>query len=377
MAVNGKIADLFIDLTLRGAGPVELASLKNKIAEADKALSNGAEMYKQQTKDKIRLLDELAEKQAKLAAIDMKTYGSERYVQVARKQAHTESMMQKAAEAKSYGDLVAKHGKFGAQMISIGRAMNKVNPLRGVGAVAGALNAVSIPAMLGMGVAGMTVGHAVQSASPAAHDTLMKSFDLLAATLGQHLIPAVIAVANRLQQMADAIDGRTAMRPPGPGNEEWYQRWVRPFTPDGIRRGGEALGTRWFDNGTYVNLGRDYLSQLPMAGILSNFIPKSQGPLTDAQRAARNNEWAAGDADRRQANAARTSLPATMPAQFNSIEQVWRNIQQQAASRGPLEERIMQIQERTLNEMLLFREGQAEGNRHLGNIANRPGGNAP
>jgi hypothetical protein len=48
---------------------------------------------------------------------------------------------------------------------------------------------------------------------------------------------------------------------------------------------------------------------------------------------------------------------ATQPAQFQSFEQGWRTIQQQAAGRGPLEERMLEIQLQQLEELRNLRGG--------------------
>lgn len=308
MATQSKLAELFIDITLRGGGKVELIGLQNQIRAFDKSLANGGDLYKRQTDAKLNQMGQLADRQGKIAQMDAKTYSSAKYLEVARKQASADRLRQQATEIKNYQQLVAQHGRLGAMAISLRQKF------------AGAGN-VSLQSAMGIGIGGMTAGHALSQASPLAADTLSKSFDLLAAQLGTNLVPIVMQVSRGMQILS-----------------EWVGEASRMFQgAGGGNNGGPGLLERAQDQ-------------------LAILIHQAMGSNRDAARVAvqqNNRERPQG-----------AMLASLGPAQFQSFENAWKSIQQSAAGRGPLEERIFEIQTQQLEALLGLRGDlrNAQGN---------------
>lgn len=87
--VGGKLAELFIDINLRGGGKVALISMRDQLKAYDKSLENNASLYNRQADAKIALTDRMAEKQAKLLDLDEKFYRSKKYGRMLNAQAET------------------------------------------------------------------------------------------------------------------------------------------------------------------------------------------------------------------------------------------------------------------------------------------------
>jgi hypothetical protein len=352
--MSQKIADLFIDINLRGGGKIELLALRDKILASDKALANNADMYGRQTSAKIKQMTEIAKRAAELAKSDQSTYGSMKYGKAADAQANAEiereianrqksialSKAERAVlagrrgdvsarmEAKDTADALLKNqekaialgkaeltlhkGKQGAEVaqktLQAERIKKQVDEVKlhqrmvaehgKIGATlrerASLLSRISPGALMGLGIGGITVGHAVGQASPIHAETLSKSFDLLAAHIGTLLLPVVDQLSFALQRAAVAAE---EFRNRANNVQDSMPLWLKEF----------------LDPGGYFGLN-------PNGTVYNEQNPRNGQP----QR------------------------PATMPAHFEAFDQAWKRIQQEAAGRGPLEQQIYDLQMRNL-----------------------------
>lgn len=312
--ISRPIADLFIDISLRGGGKAELLALEEKVKAADQSLMSNGSLYRQQMKDKINQLDKLADKHAKLSVIDREGYSGQQFAAYAKRQAATDINVEMAAKEKgialSKAELKALQGKRGIELAQktvqedrikkqVAEVKNQQMMVAQYGRIGATIrqNAAMLragmvaaggPAAAMAGVAAATV----PAASPIHAETLAKSFELLNARIGTLFLPAVDAVSLKLQLFADII---------GKANDKM---------PDWLKASATEASLNVATAGTYSTL-------LKLAG------------------------WLAGEKKE-------PDRPATMPARFEAFDQSWRRIQQEAASRGTAEEKIYQIQMQNL-----------------------------
>lgn len=270
--------------------------------------------YQAVTGEKIKQMNRLADNQANLAKVDQRTYGKLPYAGYADKQAKADVATELASKEKmialSKAELKAISGKRGLELaqktVQSDRIKKQVEEVKNqqmmiaqygkIGATIRqnaalaktAMSILSPGTLLGAGVAGITVGKAVQEASPLHADTLTKSFDLLAAQLGTILLPSIDILSRALQDAAGVV-GDFQKQFPGVGTTI-------------------ASSVRTFLGGFFGPLG-------PLAAIISP--PGAPKP---------------------------PDRPATMPASFEAFDQAWRRIQQQAASTGDLEQQLLTLQ---------------------------------
>lgn len=328
---GGQLANLFVDITLRGGAKAQLKDIKERIESSDRALAKNAVFYKAVTGEKIRQMSKLAENQYDLAKIDKSTYGSMPYANYADKEkkadVETEIAGKQKSIALSQGEIKALKGKQGIELagktMQEGRIKKQVEEIKnhnmmvaqygkigasimqagkGLSGVLSKMPNLSLGGLMGMGVAGLTVGHAVSQASPLHMETLTKSFDLLAASIGMHLLPMIDFLSVKMQGLSTYIE-KSAI-PSSHAFSESIKLHTEAFTS--LEGFGRLLGT--------------YLGIIP-AGT-------QRGKNKDDDK----------EPDR----------PATKPAHFESFDQSWRRIQQEAASTGTLEQRTLDIQMRIL-----------------------------
>ncbi len=196
----GQLAELFIDITLRGGGKVQLQSLRDQIDAADKSLANNATLYKLHTQGKLDNMGELAEKQEKLAALDVKTYKSKEYADMAAKRAQTDRVRLQATEAKNFADLTAKYGKFGATVLQAREKFAAMLPWP-LNQIAGSASAPAAAA-----AAFMAAIHFAKTTSPEAAGTFDKSMQLVEMSIGRIFIPMLVQASGALQGLSKTID---------------------------------------------------------------------------------------------------------------------------------------------------------------------------
>lgn len=183
------------------------------------------------------------------------------------------------------------------------------------------INNISLGSVMGMGAAGITVGHSLQQASPDTYKTLTTSFDLLSATIGTALIPAALEVSKIFQGLSQGI----------------------------------APVARFFRDNRAAGLS--LIS--PTLGLTDVIFEALRGKPAE-----------------------KPDMANTMPASFQSFEQGWRTIQQQAASNGPLETQLLQVQldnlqaARDNNQQISFIAQAIRDVMQRFNIPNPFGGNA-
>ncbi len=317
MAGSAKLSELFIDITLRGGAKAQIKSIKEQIESTDRALAKNAVFYEAVTGEKIRQMSKLAENQEQLAKVDQRTYGKLPYAGYADKQAKADVETEIAGKQKmvalSQAELRALSGKRGMELaqktVQADRVKKQVEEVKNqqlmiaqygkLGATIrqmGGLASMASPgALLGLGIGGLTVGHAVQQASPVHADMLSKSFDLLAAQIGTLLIPVVTSLSFALQQMSKGVE---SFAQKADKFEDSLPQWLKKLIdPSGL------------------------------------FQINKEGP-----RFVKPGEE-------------QPDRPATMPAHFEAFNQAWKRIQQQAASTGPLEQRILDVQMKMLEAM--------------------------
>lgn len=197
MAKTGQLSELFIDLTLRG--DVQLASLKTRVAGLQEALDKSGAKYRGNTREQMNDLMKIAKGETEIAKLDERTYQSKRYRVVANKVVEADQARARASEAKHYALLRAQSNGVAASLSvwgdKLGTVRDRVSSIANLGG--SGLNSILY------GAAGVTGAYGlVSAASPDAINTLTGSFRLLAAEVGQSLIPAVVIVSAKVQQLA-------------------------------------------------------------------------------------------------------------------------------------------------------------------------------
>lgn len=319
MAGGNKLAELFVDITIRGGARAQLLDMKEKIEATDRALANNAQKYQNVTSGKILQMNKLAERQMDLAKVDQRTYGSlpfgrfadkqakadveteiankqklvtlsqaemralsgKRGAELAQKTVQSERVKKQVEEIKNQQMMIAQHGRLGGTIMQMA-SMAKLAMGGPIGIAAGAVAAVGATAVATAG-----------AASPVHSDMLSKSFTLLAAQIGTLLLPIIEDMAYALQIASDAVG--------------WFGDKINDFL---------AVVPQWLKQG------------VDPTGVLG---VNKEGALHRSQR--------------------QLDRPASMPASFEAFEQSWRRVQQEAASTGPLEQRILDVQMRNLEAL--------------------------
>jgi len=115
-----RLAQLFIDICLRGGGKVELVALRDELRAFDKALDNSANLYQRQTIAKIAQIQKIAGKRYQMAELDRATFQSSRFQDMAmadRSATVAEERAQLARQtAYSRADLDAARSAEGAEL---------------------------------------------------------------------------------------------------------------------------------------------------------------------------------------------------------------------------------------------------------------------
>lgn len=320
MAISGQLANLFVDITLRGGAKAQIKDIKDRIESTDKALANSAVFYKAVTGEKIRQMGKLADNQRSLSKVDQRTYGSMPYAGYANKQAKADVASEIAGKQKSIAlsraELQALSGKRGVELatktVQADRVKKQVEELknqqimvaqygkigatiRQAGASMSILGKLSPTTLIGASVAGISAGYAGSQASPERAATLSTSFDLLAAQIGTHLLPAMDALSGAAQSAANLFG---KIPKPAPGT---------------------YAGT-----GTLIGAGIGTIILPGLGTIIGGIIGSIGGSFFKGKD--------------------EPTRTATGPAHFEALDQAWRRIQQQAASTGDLEQQLLQIQ---------------------------------
>jgi hypothetical protein len=311
--MQGKLAELFIDITLRGGAKAQIKDIKDRIEATDKALAKNAVFYQAVTGEKIRQMGRLAENQEKLARVDQRTYGKlpyagytdkqakaeiateiagkqkmialsqaelkalsgKRGLELAQKTVQSERIKKQVEEVKNQQRLIAEHGKLGATIRQTAGLLAKAASLRTLAALG------PVAAVVGTAIA------TAPAASPIHADTLSKSFDLLSAQIGTILLPIVDDLSIGMQKLAGFIDFLNGKKKADGKKEAGFLDWI----------GFQIFG--------------------PFTPFIKN---KGEEP----------------------------TRPATGPAHWEAFDQTWRRIQQEIAGRGPLEQQIFDIQMQNL-----------------------------
>jgi len=347
---GAKLAELFIDISLRGGAKVELMALRDQIDAADKSLTNSATLYKLQTQGKIDNMKELAARQASFAQFDTATYKSKEYADVASEQAQADRLQKQAQEAKSYAHLTAEYDKFGvaqgkianmkesatneaaiatldsktykskeyadyaAQQAQTDRLQKQAQEAKNYAhltaeygkfgaAVINAkqkfaamlpwpLNQIANSATLPMAALAATGAmiHAGKASSPEAASTMDKSTQLFSMAVGDTFVPVTMKAAGVMQSLANAVNKV---------NQSGFWQWGDDSAlGKGISNVMDYINPfRWFGNETELSL------------------PNSQG-------------------------------------RFGSVDSGWRDLMQASSTGGPLETRIMQQQLEALQKLI-------------------------
>lgn len=223
-----KLAQLFIDISLRGGGKVELAALRDELRSFDKALDNSANLYQRQTIAKIAQIQKIAGKRYQMAELNRATYGTSRFQQMAMADATASNAEERASvtkqiayskaqldlttsmegkelsrariqrdridkqrmEVENWRRMVAEQGVVGASLQKVQDKLGGISQLTSTLSLAGAAGGA------------LSLFGAVGSASPETLNTLTGSFRLLGAEIGTVFLPAVLDVARWVQQMA-------------------------------------------------------------------------------------------------------------------------------------------------------------------------------
>ncbi len=303
--MQGQLAELFIDITLRGGGKVELVSLRDKIRAADKSLENSGDLYKRQTKAKIDQLGTLADRQKQLAAMDIKTYGSKRYLDLMMKQTQSDRVRQQAEELRLLQKTTVERGKGVAIMQLLKNRMISGNTgaipktaatsgpggalLSSTAQVAGAALQVA-PIVAAITAAIYTGINLARGASPVADKTYEGSWKMLTNEIGMTLVPALMGLSRDIQTMARAL--------------ERFRR-----SPSGQASGGVASGAVESNPLTWL-----HRYNMWVVGLFAGAQQDAQAMLTSSQH----------------------------QSQFRSFEEGWKATQQEAASGGSIEARLLQ-----------------------------------
>lgn len=361
-----KLAELFIDITMRGAGKVQLVSLRDQIKAMDKSLENNASLYKRQTAAKLDQLDKIAARTQRLANLDQKMYGGGRADKMLARTADADFGMESAQSVKAAATDKASHATFlknygtrrqqamvlrdiqkdqNAKQADELKLLQRTTLERGRGfAVAQLLkgrlasgNTAAMPGATGAGGLGMAaqiagtaggpIGMAVaavaaaitaaiysgielaKSASPNAAATYEGSWKMLTNEIGQSLIPALTMLSKTVQDVAGA-----------------YRKFKETGVPSALTSGlTTAFSAMW---------------NTSIAGPLSALNDNNM--YTSSQHQSR----------------------------FMSYEEGWRSLQSSAASGGSMEAKLLQQQ-------IEGNQIAAQSARHLATIAARPPGNRP
>lgn len=301
-----RLAELFIDITMRGGAKPQLIALRDQIAAMDKSLENNASLYKRQTAAKLDQLDKIAARQKQLAALDEKTYGSARYQKHANTRAEADFDLQMAQSAKVAAQEKATHAAFLSNFgtrrqqesvlrdIQIDKNKKKREELlllqrttleHGKGAAFAQMLknqlASGLAAASGVTAAAYAGIQLAKGASPNAAATFEGSWKMLTNEIGQTLIPALTNLSKSLQSAADVVSGfKAAYANAEQTGASWWRSFLDIF---GLKPRGDRS----------TNQGDMY---------------------TSSQHQAR----------------------------FTSFEEGWRRVQQDAASGGSLEAKLLQ-----------------------------------
>lgn len=294
MAGGNKLAELFIDISVRGGGKVELIDLHNKIKASDKALANNAGEYERLTRGKIRQLGKLADRQSKLAQEDYKTYGSKRYLDLLRKEDAAGKEMSRTEEYRDFQKNVVEKGKGRAVLGALFQRFRTGNAAEGglgggalgtAASVAGAAGqAAAIAAPVAAAVAGVFYASLRLAAgtSENAESLLSGSWKMVMNEIGMNLLPVLVEFSRALQEAARIVrDNKGAMS----------------FVSSIARGLWDTSGIGAVTNGLNLMVGN--------GGMLASSSAK---------------------------------------ASFSGFEDGWRRIQQEAASGGSLEAQLLQQQ---------------------------------
>lgn len=293
---NQKLAELFVDLTLRGA-----EDIRKQVAAAGVALQGNAKLYKQVARDKIAAMTELFSKQRQLASVDEKMYGTSAFKQMLAGQSATSRKMRLNEEYRSFLETSAEKGRglatFGALAKSFFTGNTEVGRFGGgaMGAaatVAGAAGRVSIisTAVAGAIYAGVRMA---AGASDNAASLLSGSWKMVTNELGQVFLPLLVEVCRALQSFAEII---------------------RNIKDSQFGQGAAA-------SAGYIGTGVHSLS----IGVGNLLRDSPLGRMLAGTGGSRN-----------------LLASANTQAGFSSIEDAWRRIQSQAASGGSLEAQLLQ-----------------------------------
>lgn len=323
MMAGSQLAQLFVDITMRGGGKVDLKKFNDLLKEADKSLANNASLYQRQSKAKLDQLDLLARKQAALSQLDYKTYGSQRYANYMKTQVMANRQSAIAAEMANYQQNVAQRGGFSAVMRGLGGRLKSGETQMGfgggamgvAGSVAGAVGAAAqAAAPIAAAVAGVFYAslRAASSASDNASSLLSGSWKMLTNEIGTMLLPVLVEFSRALQ---------------------WAAQKVREFRENG---GGRVVAT-----------GAGVVGGAMVGGAVAGPVGAIIGGVVGGIAG-----FFAG-----RGNGGPMLASSNAQAGFSSIEGAWKRVQSEAASGGSLEAQQL-AQQIESNRLLSILTGQ-------------------
>ncbi len=362
MAGSAKLAELFVDITMRGGAKVQLKSLRDQIQSFDNSLKNNASLYKRQTDAKLDQLNKIAAREKEIAKLDQATYGSKKYANVAANRADTDFERMIAGSKKKSAIDQAMHANFmknfgsrkqvGMVEASIqaeknkqqqdelkllqrttmerGKGMAVLQLLKNrmasgntaaMGGAAGGSSLSGAASLAGLAVPAAAITAAVtaaiymgiqlaKGASPNAAATYEGSWKMLTNEIGQSLIPALTNLSKTLQNAAIV--------------------WRNAKNSAVGAAAGTVASAAW--NASVPGMAWNYATWL-----LSKAAGDQGGMLTSNDH----------------------------KANFISFEEGWRRVQQDAASGGSLEAKLLQ-------QAILGNQIAAQSAASLNTIAGNP-----
>jgi hypothetical protein len=226
--ITGRLAELFVDITLRGADTV--VAQRNRINELDAVMQTSGRLYSRVAADRLDVMRRLADAESNVLAIDKKIYESKPYANAAdararrglagdaaamareradllaqqrvlqsplaidnaRAQLQNDRVRKQNTELQQWNQLVAEKGKALAVVAKLADTMRQVqDAARTTSIYAGALTAAGTAA--------------VAAASPDIFGTFTGSLKLLSAEIGTIVAPMLIDFAAILQRVANWV----------------------------------------------------------------------------------------------------------------------------------------------------------------------------
>lgn len=228
--LQGKLAELFVDLTLRGNPKAYLLDLKRQSEALSQTLGANSKQFNAFANGTLKQMAQIAKHNREMFANEEAFLQTPKFRQYAKfeaegnaskrvyelklatataqeelkiektqkgrdralAEAQLRRIQRQKAEREEWNRLVAEKGKVGAYLY---KAQEKIADMSAV--------SHSLPgsSMVGMGVGALGFGAMLHNASPEGFNTLTGSFQLLSGEIGQVFLPMVMDVARQIQQL--------------------------------------------------------------------------------------------------------------------------------------------------------------------------------